>query len=76
MRIWCQTLCYHLEPVVRSWKARNIGAYVGGQFVPIVGYADDITLLSNDYAQLLEMTQDIIRACGKLGLTLSQDDGK
>eukprot|EP00973_Karenia_brevis_P004715 647644-Karenia_brevis.AAC.1 len=63
---------YFVEPVLRRWQDHDIGACIAGEYVPILGYADDMTIMATDFQQLIQMVRDLITSFDKMGLCLSQ----
>eukprot|EP00973_Karenia_brevis_P017529 2404446-Karenia_brevis.AAC.1 len=76
MRLWCQTVMHHVQPIITPWKSRRIGGYIGDNWMPLVGYADDINIIANDYEHVHIMLREFVGALQKIGLSLSQDNDK
>eukprot|EP00973_Karenia_brevis_P078814 10938872-Karenia_brevis.AAC.1 len=71
MRIFCQTISWHLNPTIVKWKKNGYGAYFDDIWLPLLGFADDVTLVSKNFGHLKCMASDVISVFQKIGLQLS-----
>ena len=60
-----------LGELLEKWRRNGWGYTMGGAWVPIVAYADDILILAQSEEQLQEMLSDVTVAFEKVGLSIN-----
>eukprot|EP00973_Karenia_brevis_P057072 7940607-Karenia_brevis.AAC.1 len=53
-----------------------MGALVAGERIPLLGFADDMTVMATSFQEMVKMVGDILVPLRQMGLELSQDPGK
>ena len=67
--------CVYLDPLFAELRAAGVGCHVGGVFVGVVGYADDLLLLapSRNAAQLMLRTCEVFTKENNIQFSTHQD---
>ena len=61
-----------LEPIIQSWKTKNVGVKLGSSWVSLLAFADDIMIVSKSLTEASKMIWEIKTALNQIGLDFDE----